>query len=96
MGYLQCCGRKEPRAQDCHFLQDEGSLKWSPDQETKENCHVVSYLLPSNSLLAGHLLAKHNRKSEVMAPWMQSAQVRTTEQTAPRAAGEWGWGGKVV
>lgn len=40
---------KEPRAQDYHFLQDEGSLRWSSDQETKENCHDVSYLLPSTS-----------------------------------------------
>lgn len=85
MGVPAMLWAKEPRAQDCHFLQDEGSLKWSPDQETKENCHVVSYLLPSTSGWAS--FGQTQQKSEVMAPWMQSVQVRTTEQTAPRG----GW-----
>ena len=49
--YAGTCNPVDEEAQGTglSFRQDEGSLRWSSDQETKENCHDVSYLLPSTS-----------------------------------------------
>ena len=44
----------------------------------------------------GTFLARHNRKSEVRAPLMESVQVSTTGQTAPHRWVVSGAGGNVI
>ena len=94
MGVPAMLWAKEPRAQDCHFLQDEGSLKWSPDQETKENCHVVSYLLPSTSGWASFGQTQQEVRGHGPMDAVRTGQNHRADSTTRRLVS--GAGGKVV
>ena len=80
-GYLKCCGQRNPGHRTVISCRMKGASDGHLTRRPRKTAMMFLTFCPPP--LAGHLLAKHNRKSEVMAPWMQSVQVRTTEQTAP-------------